>query len=114
MSTKGKIVLVPFPFDDMVNTKVRPALCLTNETSIHNHVIIAFISSQVPQVINSSDIKINEQDTDFVQTGLKQNSLLVLHKLVTISTNIILKELGKLPLQYQNQINNNLKSIFNI
>jgi mRNA interferase MazF len=28
--TKGKIVLVPFPFDDLTADKVRPALCLTD------------------------------------------------------------------------------------
>lgn len=28
--TKGKVVLVPFPFDDLSSTKVRPAVCLTN------------------------------------------------------------------------------------
>ena len=27
---KGKIVLVPFPFDDLSATKVRPAVCLTD------------------------------------------------------------------------------------
>jgi hypothetical protein len=29
--TKGKVVLVPFPFDDLSATKVRPAFCLTNQ-----------------------------------------------------------------------------------
>jgi mRNA interferase MazF len=28
--TKGRIVLVPFPFDDMTASKVRPAVCLTD------------------------------------------------------------------------------------
>jgi hypothetical protein len=28
---KYKIVLVPFPFDDLTATKVRPAACLTDE-----------------------------------------------------------------------------------
>ena len=28
--TKGKVVLVPFPFDDLSVAKGRPAVCLTN------------------------------------------------------------------------------------
>ncbi len=28
---KHKIVLVPFPFDDLTANKVRPAVCLTDE-----------------------------------------------------------------------------------
>ncbi len=40
--TKGKIVLVPFPFDDLTSEKVRPALCLTDLIGPHRHVIVAF------------------------------------------------------------------------
>ncbi len=45
---KGKVVLVPFPFDDFSSTKVRPAICLTNPIGPHRHVVLAFISSQPP------------------------------------------------------------------
>jgi len=45
---KNSIVLVPFPFDDFSVSKVRPALCLTSEIGRSNHVIIAFISSKMP------------------------------------------------------------------
>ena len=45
---KGKIVLVPFPFDDLVASKVRPAVCLTNRIGHHHHVIVSFISSRIP------------------------------------------------------------------
>ena len=31
--TKGKVVLVPFPFDDLSTSKVRPAVCLTNPSA---------------------------------------------------------------------------------
>ena len=45
---RGKVVLVPFPFDDFSGTKVRPAVCLTDPIGIHHHVILAFISSRMP------------------------------------------------------------------
>ena len=44
---KGKVVLVPFPFDDLSTTKVRPAVCLTDPVGTHRHVIMAFISSRM-------------------------------------------------------------------
>jgi len=53
---KNSIVLVPFPFDDFSASKVRPALCLTNEVGKYKHVIIAFISSKIPGDLNDSDI----------------------------------------------------------
>jgi len=34
---KGKLVLVPFPFDDLSTTKVRPAICLTYPIGPHRH-----------------------------------------------------------------------------
>lgn len=37
--TKGKIVLVPFPYDDLSTNKLRPALCLTNPVGGRRQVI---------------------------------------------------------------------------
>jgi len=45
---ESKVVLVPFPFDDLSTTKVRPAVCLTYPISPHRHVIMAFICSRMP------------------------------------------------------------------
>jgi len=39
--TKHKVVLVPFPFDDLSSSKVRPAVCLTNPIGPHRHVYTA-------------------------------------------------------------------------
>jgi mRNA interferase MazF len=39
---KYKIVLVPFPFDDFSDTKLRPALCLTDYIGNFNQNVIAF------------------------------------------------------------------------
>jgi mRNA interferase MazF len=114
MSAKYKIVLVPFPFDDLTATKVRPALCLTNELSSFNQIVIAFISSKVPLVLNSTDVLINTENEGFTQTGLKINSVIILHKIVTISYSIIIKEMGFLPESFQPKINNKLKLIFNL
>ena len=53
---KNSIVLVPFPFDDFSVSKVRPALCLTSEIGKYNHVIIAFITSKMPEDLIESDM----------------------------------------------------------
>ena len=51
--TKDKIVLVPFPFDDLSAEKVRPAVCLTDPIGQHRHVILAFITSNTNQELHS-------------------------------------------------------------
>ena len=40
---KGKVVLVPFPFDDLSSSKVRPAICLTEAIGVHRHVVLELL-----------------------------------------------------------------------
>ena len=81
---KNSIVLVPFPFDDFSNSKVRPALCLTNEVGRYNHVIIAFISSKLLNDIVDTDIIVKKGSDEWKGTGLTVDSVIKLHKIVTI------------------------------
>ncbi len=91
---KNSIVLVPFPFDDFSASKVRPALCLTNEIGKYNHVIIAFISSKIPEDLIESDIIIKKQSDNSSGTGLTVDSVIRLHKIVTIPKGLIKRKLG--------------------
>ncbi len=91
---KNSIVLVPFPFDDFSSIKVRPALCLTNEIGIYNHIVIAFISSQISANSLQSDLKIIANEN--LETGLHVDSIIKLHKVVTIPKELIKRKLGEL------------------
>ena len=91
---KNKIVLVPFPFDDLSDIKVRPAICLTQSLGPFNHVIIAFISSKIPDVLLPSDLVIRKGEEEFETTGLSIESVIRLHKMVTIPKHLIKRELG--------------------
>ena len=70
--TKGKIVLVPFPFDDLSAAKVRPAVSLTDPIGSHRHLVLAFISSQIPDVVIPTDLVLRTTDPDFAATGLRE------------------------------------------
>lgn len=99
---KNKVVLVPFPFDDLSGKKVRPAVCLTNEIGPYGHVILAFITSRIPDTILDTDLIIESDDTDFALVGLRVSSTLQLHRLMTLSRSMLLRELGVLsPLMIQ-------------
>jgi mRNA interferase MazF len=112
--TKGKIVLVPFPFDDLTAEKVRPALCLTDPIGSHRHVIVAFISSQVPMVANATDVVLDPRQQDFAATGLRVPSILRLHRLVTLTTAIIRRELGEVSQDLQCDVNRKLAALFGL
>lgn len=102
--TKGKVVLVPFPFDDLSATKVRPAVCLTNPVGSHRHVILAFITSRVSSNLMATDIVIDTSHPDFAATGLRVSSTIQLHRLMTVTTLLILRELGVLSSDIQANI----------
>jgi len=108
------VVLVPFPFDDLSGTKVRPAVCLTGSIGGHRHVVIAFISSVIPPHLEPTDLLLDPALDDFATTGLKVRSVLRLHRMVTVSTSIIQRRLGVLSLNFQRQVQQRLQRLFAI
>ena len=111
---KHKVVLVPFPFDDLSSTKVRPAVCLTKAIGEHKHVVLAFITSRVPDEPLATDLVFVETDKEFSVTGLRVSSALQLHRMMTVATNIIVRELGTLPTAAQKEMEGKLKLLFDI
>jgi len=111
---KSSIVLVPFPFDDFSSSKVRPALCLTQGIGEYKHVIIAFISSQIPVKQEMSDLIIIKHSDEWKSTGLAVDSVIRLHKLVSIPQSIIKRKLGYINLQTQNQVEHRIRQLFDI
>ncbi len=111
---KGKVVLVPFPFDDLSTTKVRPAVCLTDAVGPHRHVIMAFISSRMPVDQLETDLILNSGDADFAMTGLLVTSTLRLHRLMTVTTALIKRELGELSPKMQDEVANKLQKLFGL
>lgn len=111
---KYKIVLVPFPFDDVTANKVRPAVCLTAAIPPHSHVVLAFITSQIASNPSPTDFIFNKTDADFIVTGLKVSSTIRLHRLMTVKKSIILRELGELSSSQQKEIDNRLRTLFNL
>jgi mRNA interferase MazF len=111
---KGKVVLVPFPFDDLTGTKVRPAVCLTNTIGEHRHVVLAFITSQDPPNFLPSDIVFDPASADFSTTGLRRRSVLRLHRLLTVGDTMIARQLGTLSANQQQQVENALRIVFGL
>lgn len=111
---KNSIVLVPFPFDDFSNSKVRPALCLTSEISKYGHVIIAFISSKIPDDLTDSDLVIKRNSDDWKGTGLTVDSVIRLHKMVTIQKSLIKRKLGRINRDTEKTIAKNIRQLFEV
>jgi mRNA interferase MazF len=95
--TRGKVVLVPFPFDDLTTEKARPAVCLTEPVTSHRHIVLAFVTSRQAEEPLDTDVVLAPQDPDFAQTGLQVRSTIRIHRLLTVASSIIKRKLGTLP-----------------
>lgn len=111
---KGRIVLVPFPFDDLSASKVRPAVCLTNPIGPHRHVIVSFISSRIPAELLETDLMLDSTKDDFSKTGLRVSSTIRLHRLMTVTTSLFQRELGELSPHIQEEVDNRLRKLFDL
>ena len=107
-----RVDLVPFPFDDLSGSKVRPAVCLTRAVGGHRHVVLAFITSVLPPRLEPTDVLLDPGSADFPSTGLRVRSALRLHRMVTVSATIIRRQLGILTPNLQSQIQQRLRMLF--
>lgn len=112
--TRGRVVLASFPFDDLSGAKVRPAVCLTDVVGPHRHVVLAFITSQMPSDRLDSDVVLDASAPDFGATGLKTTSTLRLHRLMTVTETIIRRDLGSLPQPVRADIAVRLRRLFDL
>jgi mRNA interferase MazF len=93
--SRGDVVLVPFPFTHLKSQKVRPAVVISPAVSDQGDVIVAFISSVLPDRPSPCTVVLLESDPDFSQTGLKVDSVFRLDKLVTLHVSLMLRHLGR-------------------
>jgi mRNA interferase MazF len=106
---KAKIVLIHFPFTDLTESKLRPALVI--HESEHD-VVVAFISSKIPGHLQDSDFLVSMDHPSFISTGLKVSSVIKFDKIATISKDLIEGEIGEITRDLADECNLVLSRIF--
>jgi mRNA interferase MazF len=92
---KGNIVLVPFPFTDLSQTKLRPAVVLYTEPT-NNDITLCFITSQGIDTLFAGEFLLDIADPEFSSTGLKVSSKVRVTRMMTIDRKLIARRLGTL------------------
>ena len=91
----GDVVLVPFPFADLTGQKIRPAVIVSADPQ-GSELTPAFITSVLTnRSPRGAEVELLRSDQEFRATGLKADSLIRLDKLVTLSSGVISRRLGK-------------------
>ena len=111
--SKGDLVLVPFPFSDFSQTKLRPAVILWVDSKGED-VTLCFISSQTPVQTSGDEFVIHSNDPEFSLTGLKLTSKVKVSKIITIERKLLRRRLGKLGEQQLNLLNQTLAKVFDL
>ena len=97
-SSVGKIALVPFPFSDLSNAKLRPAVVLA--ATEKGDLILAQITSNP----YSDSLAIEITDAHFIEGSLKRISYVRPGKLFTSSETLINKYVGTLNSEKLSQV----------
>ena len=104
---KGDVVVVPFPFSDLTQSKKRPALVLAGLEG--DDVILCQITSQFLK----DKYAIPIEDQDFSQGSLKQKSHIRPNRIFTADRRIVLYKAGKIKSEKAIAVIQKLFSILN-
>jgi mRNA interferase MazF len=95
---KGDVVVVPFPFSDLSQSKRRPALIITPLEGNDN------ILCQITSTNIKDNYAISVEDIDFDSGDLKQASNIRPNRLFTADTQIILYRVGRIKKEKLTQV----------
>ncbi|GEM_PF-992967 len=109
-----QIVKFLFPFaDDFDKGKPRPALIISPSFGKHNQVILAYLTKDTKEILET-DLLLDSSKAYFTATGLKNDSVIKLHRLVTVAPSQIGGVIGDLPKELIPQIKKKLIKVFQL
>jgi mRNA interferase MazF len=110
---KGDVVLAVFPFSDLSQTKLRPAIVLWT-SSTGQDVTICFITSQSPNDVSADEFLLQPSDPEFLGTGLKLVSKVRVTKIASLERKLITRRLGQLGNTYISILNTKIIQAFQL
>ena len=112
---RGDIVLIRFPFTDLTSSKVRPALVVSSDgfSSRTEDAIFIFISSKTDKP-QSTDFLLDQNHSEFIETGLAKSSLIKTGKIASLSKSLASRLLGQVNQNTMGRINKILLEILDL
>jgi len=103
--SRGRIVLVDFPFSDRTGSKVRPALVVQSDTLNHriDDTILAAISRWTHRA-SATQLFVDITTSEGRTTGLRQDSMIQCENLLTYDQRMIIATIGHLSTPMMQQI----------
>ena len=92
----GDIVLIPFPFAEFTDVKVRPAVVVCTTQDTYRDLVLCAISSVVRPTLTKNEILLMPDQV----SGLRKESVLKIDRIVTAKSQHVIAQLGKLTSAY--------------
>ena len=102
----GDIVLISFPFTDLVSSKVRPAVVIA-ETPDYDDIIVCLITSVIPIILNPLGMVLQPDKIN----NLKTASIVKVYRIATIKSDKVLSRIGKLNTLQNSDFRHKFKSL---
>jgi mRNA interferase MazF len=110
---KGDIVLVQFPFTDLSQTKLRPAVVIWSSDTGQD-ITLCFISSQATSNLSPDEFLLDPNDSEFASTGLKIVSKVRVTRIITLERKLMIRKLGKLGDNHTKLLNTKIIAAFQL
>ena len=88
----GDIVLLPFPFAELTNKKVRPAVVVCETQDKYKDLVVCAISSVIPKSLSVNEILLPTDNSN----NLRTKSVIKVDRIFTAKQHDIIFQLGKL------------------
>jgi mRNA interferase MazF len=113
---RGDVVVVPFPFQDRLGEKIRPAVIVQNDVDNARlaNTILAMITGNLRDSGEPTTVLVDPSSGDGAGSGLKGPSLVKCCNLATVRQNRILHVIGHLSDAALQMVSNGLRAAFDL
>lgn len=114
--TRGDVVVVPFPFQDKLGEKIRPAVVVQSDSENRRlaNTILAMITGNLDDAGQPTTVLVDPRTAHGAGSGLKGPSLVKCYNLATVRQRRILQVIGRLPDALMQQVNQALKAVLEL
>ena len=103
----GDIVLIPFPFAELSEVKLRPAVVIAETKDKYKDLILSAISSQIPVSLSAAEIVLKPDSLN----GLRILSVIKVDRIFTLKSEKVVANIGRLSLNHLNEFKRIFKNL---
>ena len=109
---RGDVVIVPFPFQDKVGQKIRPAVVVQSDAENQRlgNTILAMITGNLADAGRATNLVVDPATPEGAGSGLRGPSLVKCENLATVRQHRVLRTIGRLSDVLMRQVNDCLKA----